>query len=155
MGRYHFECKPEECLLNNLVKKKEEFQHHSGRGQVCIELENNRNFIGLIDEDPTANHGSYYKRMYNKAISDKYGMCFCVDEKTNNRLIILKPKFEEWIINAAKHSRISMGDYDLSDDPNKLHREILFKINKLQMLIHQLIKVKNQAIMSIMKFVNS
>ena len=100
-------------------------------------------------------HHPYFKRLNNDIHSDEHRIRFCVDKTKNNRLIILKPKFEDWIIQSAKLSKISLSDYTLSNDPNKLHREINFNIGRLQSLIHALKKAKNPAILRLKKLLNS
>jgi len=151
MVKYHFECKTEECLLYNFDIQNHEIEHHNGRGQVCKILEDNKGLVGLIDEDPEANHHPYFKKLNGNAISDQYGIRFCRDSKNKNRLIIIRPKFEDWIIQTAIASKISMSDFGLSNDPNILHRDVIFKIGELQKLIHKLKRIKSPAIIHLQK----
>ena len=142
MSAIHYECRPEECLLTNLNFAGALAQHHNGSGTICELLSKEKELIGWIDEDPTANHHPYYKRMCRKVISDKYGLKYCYDPATGNKLIIVKPKMEDWIIGIAKKYKVNLEDYDLSNDPNELHKIINFKINKFQEVLHKLLRLK-------------
>ncbi|MBI1306717.1 MAG: hypothetical protein GC181_08895 [Bacteroidetes bacterium] len=156
MTRFRIECKPEEILLKNLNISPSEITHHSGSGSVCKFLQNSENSIGLIDQDPsrTTQH-PYFRKLFNSNVSDEFDIRFGFDPDKNNGLIILKPFFESWIINAATLSKVDMADFALSADPTELHSEILFKIGKLQSLIHQLIKRKNKGILRILELLTT
>lgn len=56
----------------------------------------------------------------------------------HNRLIILYPRLEEWIIESAKRVKINLRDYNLSNNGNELHEEINGKINRFEELLGDL-----------------
>ncbi len=110
--------------------------------------------LGWIDQDPTANHHPYYKAMCAKPVSDKLGLMYCYNNKRNNKLIIVKPKLEDWIIGIAHSKGINLEDYELSNDPDELHKLINFRISKFQELLHKLIKLRSPALLNAIKILN-
>ena len=60
------------------------------------------------------------------------------DESRNNRLIILCPKLEDWILKAAKEADLNMEKYSLPTTPEKLHREVNLDPRKLERLLTDL-----------------
>jgi hypothetical protein len=156
MSKYHIECLPEEVLLLNMGLTRDVLLHHSGSGAVCKILAEGKNLIGLIDEDPErdSQHG-YYNKLYLKPESDEHNIRYSFDRVKKNKLIFIKPRFEPWIIRVAQSSGVKMSDFNLSDDPDMLHREINFKKSDLQKLIHRLKKIKSPAILRLKKLINS
>ena len=155
MHAIHYECRPEECLLGNLGMGNRLELHHNGSGGICELLSKEKNLLGWIDQDPTANHHPYYKAMCAKPVSDKLGLIYCYDAKRNNKLIIVKPKLEDWIIGAANSKGINLEDYELSNDPDELHKLINFRISKFQELLHKLIKLKSPALLHAIQILNT
>lgn len=155
MSIYHIECRTEEILLLNLGLTREKIKHHSGNGSVCKAMEDGKNLFGLIDEDPNRSEyqHDYYDRLYKKPESDEFGIRYSIDKKRKNKLVFIKPSFEPWIIRAAYDSGLKMADFNLSNDPNSLHREIIFKTSDLQKLIHKLLRIKNPAIIRLKELV--
>ena len=155
MSKYHIECLPEEVLLLNMGLTREVLLHHSGSGGVCKTLYEGTNLIGLIDEDPEReSQHNYYNKLYLKPVSEEYNIRYSIDKVKKNKLIFIKPRFEPWIIGVAQNSGIKMSDFNLSPDPNLLHREINFKKSDLQKLLHKLKKIKSPAILHLKKLIN-
>jgi hypothetical protein len=155
MSKYHIECLPEEVLLLNMDLTREVLMHHSGSGAVCKTLYEGTSLVGLIDEDPErdSQHG-YYNKLYSKPVSDEHNIRYSVDKAKKNKLIFIKPRFEPWIIGVAQSSGVSMSDFNLSDNPDLLHREINFKKSDLQKLLHKLKKVKSPALLRLKELLN-
>ena len=42
-----------------------------------------------------------------------------------NRVLIFRPRFEEWLLKAAKEARIDVGDFGFSDKASDLHTELM------------------------------
>ncbi|MBI2968864.1 MAG: hypothetical protein HYY40_13775 [Bacteroidetes bacterium] len=157
MSRYHIECRPEEILLLTIGHlTRDHIEHHTGNGSVCKTLSKGRNLIGLIDEDPERKEyqHDYYDELYKRQKSDEHDIRLSIDKKTKNRLVFIKPKFEPWIIAVARNSGLRMSDFNLSDDPDKLHGEINWKRTDLQKLLHKLMKIKSPAIVHLKKIIS-
>ncbi len=156
MSKFHIECLPEEVLMLNMGVTRDNIQHHPGSGAVCKTLADGTNLCGLIDEDPERDfQHDYYKKLYQKSESDEHNIRYSFDRDNKNKMIFIKPRFEPWIIGVAKNSGIKMADYNLSDNPDLLHREITFKKSDLQKLMHTLIKIKSPAFIRLIKLINS
>jgi hypothetical protein len=158
MNKCHVECLPEEVLMLNLGVgfTREIIEHHKGSGAVCVALAEGENLFGLIDEDPQRElQHPYYDKLYKKPESEEHNIRYSIDSKKKNKLVFIKPSFEPWLIEIARKSRVHMSDYNLSDDPDILHREINFKKADLQKLLHHLIKIKCPAIIRLKNIINS
>lgn len=59
-------------------------------------------------------------------------------EREPHRVIVLRPRLEEWIIDAAKAARVRMSDFGLSDRGNELHREITSRLGAFARLVDAL-----------------
>jgi hypothetical protein len=155
MIKYHIECTPEEVLLLTMGLTREVITHHSGSGSVCKTLDLNKNLVGLIDEDPDRDsQHSYYNKLYRNPDSDQHNVRFCIDKVNKNKMIIIKPRFEPWIIQVAEAAGLNMEDFKLSNNPDNLHREINFKRTELQKLLHKLIAVKSPAMVRLKELLN-
>jgi len=155
MRIFHYECLPERVTLftlqipRNLLE--ENFNHKSGRGSVCKLLSQSKQLVGFVDHDPQASsHGPYFKSLFSNYISDKFSVRHSFDSKRSNHLIIIKPRYEEWLITAANTQGILLRNHKLSDDPNELHGMIPNQVTDLQKFLHFLIKKKNPSLLHLM-----
>jgi hypothetical protein len=158
MNKCHVECLPEEVLMLNLGVgfTRDIIEHHKGSGAVCVALSEGENLFGLIDEDPQRElQHPYYEKLYKKPESEEHNIRYSIDTKKKNKLVFIKPSFETWIIEVAKKSKVKMSNFNLSDDPDKLHGEINFKKADLQKLFHHLKKIKSPAIIWLITIINS
>ena len=60
------------------------------------------------------------------------------DRSRRNRVVVLRPRLEDWIVAAAKASGIKMADYGLLDNPARLHRHINANLVKYERLLDAL-----------------
>jgi len=134
------ECKPDEKLAMTLGIARKSIRHHNDKGQVCNYLNKFNGHKGLIDEDPNSAQPSYLSTCTENSF--QLGIRECIHPK-GNRIIIVTPRLEEWIVVASKHSNIDMSEFGLSDNPKQLHKEINFKLESFERLLRVLIKCKN------------
>jgi len=154
MIKYHIECLPEEVLLLNMGLTRDVLAHHSGSGAVCKTLEQGKNLVGLIDEDPERDsQHSYYNKLYRNPESDQHNVRYAIDKTNKNKLIFIKPRFEPWIIGVAESAGLNMSDFNLSNNSGTLHREIIFKKADLQKLLHKLISLNSPAIVRLKELI--
>ncbi|MGR3309218.1 MAG: hypothetical protein ACUZ77_00435, partial [Candidatus Brocadiales bacterium] len=59
-----------------------------------------------------------------------------LDGKRRNRIIMLCPRLEEWIIEAVKEAEKKMEDFGLSNNPNDLHAELINRPRKIGKIIN-------------------
>jgi hypothetical protein len=62
--------------------------------------------------------------------SAEYGIRLKLDKEQNDRLIVVCPKLENWVIETAKASSIKMSgkDHSLSEKPGELHAYINYRV---------------------------
>lgn len=131
------ECKPDYVLVKkvaNIPRKK--VIHAGNKAEVCKRLRKRSNCIGLVDEDPGSGQPCYLKEM-NK--EKELGDLKVFSDKNGNRLIMLCPRLEAWILRNAAEANVDVKRYNLPDDDVKLHRIININIKKFEKLIDDLI----------------
>ncbi|MBS7268589.1 MAG: hypothetical protein KIH10_07140 [Candidatus Freyarchaeota archaeon] len=133
----YVECKPDSILVKSLIKiSKKEIIHAGNKSEICKKLEKQENCIGLVDEDPNSPQPTYMKRMEAEFLSE-HGLKILHD-KRYNRLVVLCPRLEEWLLEAVKQANVQMGSYGLPNEGMALHERININLNKLERLIHDL-----------------
>lgn len=147
---YYTECKPDSALVRTLGIHKKEIIHLGGKPNVCKQLEKRENCRGLIDEDPFSVQPPYLKKLQVNEDLSGYGLKILNDNHRNNDLILLCPRLEEWVLEAAKEADIDIQKYNLPDDGERLHKEISLNIDKFEKLIIDL-KGKSKMIKALEK----
>ena len=136
------ECKPDATMLKVLTQlpNKEIVHEIKGKYEVVKRISRSRNGRGLIDEDPGSNHPIYLSRMILQKDMPLRGLKLLEDTDRGNKVVVLCPKLEDWIIRAAQDSGLDLRDprYNLPDNPTRLHREITFDLRKLERLVQEL-----------------
>jgi len=102
-----------------------------------------------MDEDPASVQPPYLDQV--ELLSVEHDISVCEDRKRKNRVIILKPRFEEWLIKTAMGADLSLEAFGLSSKPNELHREINSRIRSLEKLIERLIELKDKRVLYLKK----
>jgi hypothetical protein len=139
------ECLPDETVARTLGCPRRSLQHLAGKSRICKRLAESESDIGLIDEDPDTVQPSYLKDLH--LAREEHEILLYRDEERNNRVIVLRPRFEEWLIRTAKFAGINMSDFGLSDRGNDLHREINSRLPNLVRFLEELINRKNQRLL--------
>lgn len=140
MKRLHLECLPDEFLVKKLGYARKEILHHDDKGRVCNSLQKQSEAVGMIDEDPGSAQPTYLRSL--KEISYEHNVKLLQDDKTGNKVVVLCPQLEGWIIEVCKLNKVDINDFGLSDSGNALHREINGKLNNLDKLLTYLIELK-------------
>lgn len=50
----------------------------------------------------------------------------------------MKPRLEEWVVRAAKEAGLALKKYGLVEDPEILHEEINYKLDRFRKLLEEL-----------------
>ena len=134
----YVECKPDFTLVKSITGiPKREIIHAGGKSEVCKRLEKNKNHKGVVDEDPWSVQPPYLKKLETKENLSDYELKL-LDDNNDNRLIVLCPRLEDWILKTAKEADVDVRKYNLPEDPTKLHEVINNKIDKFDDLIENL-----------------
>ncbi|HAV42639.1 TPA: hypothetical protein DCX15_01290 [bacterium] len=131
------ECKADKVLVRALGIPEEEIEHAGGKTGVCKRLGNSRNSKGLVDEDPLCVQPSYIEAL--KSLSVKNNVKLLYDEESQNRLIILCPRLEGWILKMAREGGVEVKDYGLpAENEDKLHRVVNTNLEGFKGLIEEM-----------------
>ena len=135
------ECKPDEVVAHTLGRARRDCLHHNDKGRVCNALQKRQGCVAMIDEDPMSSQPPYLSRLVT--VSDEHGLRVLSDPARQHRLVIVRPRLEEWLIATAAGSGIQLADYGLSERGNALHRDINSKLAKLEEVLRALLAAKN------------
>jgi hypothetical protein len=115
------ECDADEVVLHNLGVPRKQLLHFGGKDKLINRLRKLPGAIGVVDEDPTSTQHPDLKTSYRQTNSAE-GLCRLVRQGSGKqRLIIVCPMLESWLIRRARLSEIRPEDYGLPSDPNRLH----------------------------------
>lgn len=134
------ECNADEALVRYLtgLPRRQITHELKGKFEICIRLSNLRDEIGMVDEDPGNIQPPYLGRIRISENLESHGIRVLVDDSRNNKLVVLRPKLEDWILRAARDSGLRMENYGLPDRASTLHREINGKLDNLSRLLGDL-----------------
>ena len=146
MKEIFVECYNDKILIENILKEEKKINHCGSNSQVCRQLKNKEKTIGVID-GRNKEVLPYFKETKFKYKQEKktLGLELYIDEK-ENKLIIIYPELEEWILEALKESKISVENFELPDNPADFKRMAQANPSKFQPLLHNLIKEGNKRI---------
>lgn len=137
--KFFVECKPDRSLLQKIGVTKRSIIHAGSKSGVCKRLSKTMHSVGVVDEDPNSVQPRYIKGLRVIENSQKYDLKVLFDEKRKNRVIVISPRLEEWIIKAAKEAKVNMRKYGLSEDGDKLHKLINSELSRFERLLGELI----------------
>jgi hypothetical protein len=138
------ECKPDELLVRVLGVTRKQLRHENDKPRVCGRLSKLEKCIGLVDEDPHTEQDKYIKELNFQ--EEKHAVKIFKDSKRKNKVIMLCPRLEEWMITTTQDAGLKMGDFGLSDKGNELHREINGRLQAFQKLIEKLLEVESEGL---------
>ena len=115
------ECNADEVVLRALGVTKKQLLHFGGKGNVINRLKKLPGTTGIVDEDPASAQPRDLNN-YQEEVQTTEGLRLLTRQgKGGQRLILVCPKLEDWLIARAKSSGIRPKDYGLPSDPDKLH----------------------------------
>ena len=137
----YVECKPDQLLVQMLTGwSNREIIHEEGKYRLMAKLSKRRDTLAMVDEDPNSNQPAYLSKMDIHEEIGNRGLRVLRDASLGNRVVVLCPKLEEWVIRGANEARISLTDrnYNLPNTANALHRVINADHRKLERLVEDL-----------------
>ncbi|MHC4192135.1 MAG: hypothetical protein ACYTBX_18420 [Planctomycetota bacterium] len=114
------ECDADEVVLRALGLPRKQLLHFGGKYELLKKLKNRANDVGMVDEDP----GKLQPKdmsSYRQTDSAEGLHLLTRRGKGGQRLVVICPKLEDWLIARAKSSGIRLQDYGLPSDPDRLH----------------------------------
>lgn len=115
------ECDADEVVLRHLGVPKKQLSHFGGKDKLINRLRNLPGAVGLIDEDPDSIQHPDLKVSYRQAKCVEGLRLLARQGSGGQRLVVVCPKLEDWLIDRAKSSGIRPEDYGLPSDPDRLH----------------------------------
>ena len=135
------ECKPDVELIRTVIglPRRRVIHELKGKGEVCNRLRKGRDGLALLDEDPTSAQPPYLRTMRTSEDLHRVGLKVLVDDAGRNRVVVLCPRLEDWVLAAAREeARLDVRDYSLPRDPGRLHRVINANLAKFERLLEAL-----------------
>jgi hypothetical protein len=146
MRKVHLECKPDETLAKSLGVPQRQIVHHNDKGRVLLALSRAENETGIIDEDPHSSQPSLLKN-FSQTLQEDSSLKIARDSN-NNKLIILKPRLEEWLLECSGRSGVSMKGFK-NMEGKAIHKEINSKLPQLHSFVSELLLTGYQPIISL------
>ena len=148
---FFVECKPDHELVRSLASVPiEKVEHAGNKSGVVKKLTRHRgapnyeNSVGMIDEDPLSTQPPDLEKFREIRYLGRHKIRILHYRWLNNRLLVLCPRLEEWIVEAAREARINLNEYGLPSDPRKLHEVINLGIKRFRDLVEDLMKQSNR-----------
>jgi len=140
------ECDPDLALVETLATPSRRRNKHAGGKTIVIRnlMRTYENSVGMIDEDPGSIQPNDLQRFTETNRLQREQIRIRHHNQRNNRLIVLCPKLEEWILGACTEAGIDIRDYNLPNNPNQLHEIINVRINRFRQLVDDLMKRSNR-----------
>ena len=134
------ECKPDQTLAVGVTgaSTRQVIHELKGKGEVLRRLSGGANLFGMVDEDPWASQPRYLSRMTLLEDSPEAALKVFQDPNRNNRIAVLRPRLEEWVLRAARMERVNVEDYGLPADISRLREVINHRLDNLQRLVNDL-----------------
>jgi hypothetical protein len=115
------ECSADEVVLRNLGVPRKQLSHFGGKDKLITRLRDMPGAVGMVDEDPASTQHPDLKVAYRKVESAEGLQLLIRQGSGGQRLVMICPKLEDWLIERAKSSGIRPEDYALPSDPDRLH----------------------------------
>ena len=139
----YLECNADLTLVRALTRlpPREIAHERKGKGEILKLLARRSDCRAMLDEDPGQDTPAYLARLSAAADYDRLGLRVYADTPRRNRVILLRPRLEEWLLRAAAEAGLNVGGrrYNLPDNATRLHQEINLDLRKLERLLTDLI----------------
>jgi hypothetical protein len=147
------ECKPDEVLAKALGYSRKRIVHQPSNSEVINYLRKNPGGIGLIDEDRGSIKPPYFHK-FQRETQEKFGIESFSIPTLNTRLVVIKPRLEEWILQCASSSEIKPHEYSFPDSGHALHKIINPRLGQLEKMIKALLERRNPSLLHLRELIN-
>ena len=148
----YVEGKPDRVLVSILTSYSlKEVSVEGDKGRVFKRLQQTANCLALVDQDLNASQPTQLGLMVKNEEASQLGLLTYFDGGKSNRVIVLCPKLEDWIIRASQIANLEIGKppYNLANTPKSLHKEINGKLDKLDLLVNDLLDAQSPRILKL------
>ena len=143
------ECYKDKALVHRIGFPGYQVRHAYNKSGVLRQVERAQKAIGIIDEDPYAGRPRYLKEYDEKDAIGKIRLLIRKDddgERVIRRAIQISPRLEDWLYAVAKRNKISPEEFNLPDDPGRLHNVPLRRDKNFRQFLIELNKAKDDEI---------
>lgn len=130
------ECDPDEALVLALGFSASTIRHEYGKGKACNTLQRRSGWVAMLDQDPASPQSSYLRGLAEQRYS--HSMRFLEDKPRKNRVVLLCPRLEEWLIETARKESLDLEKFGLSMNPRSLHEIITLRPVKVTPVVEEL-----------------
>lgn len=114
------ECYPDEAVLRALGVPRKQLLHEARKGEVFNWLKKNAGAVGMVDEDPASAQPRDLSSYQQREAAE--GLRLLIRRgNSRQRLIIVCPRLEEWLMQRARVCGVDPQQYYLPDTPKGLH----------------------------------
>ena len=134
-----------------------EVRRERNKNEALKSLERDSNGKAMVDEDPGQRQPPLLLRMNILQNLDDLGLREYGDTNGDFRVIMLRPRLEEWLIQTAGRSGISLDNpnYNLPSDSKRLKGVINRDLRKLERLIDDLLAAQSPRIQKLQELLTS
>ena len=143
----YVEGRADAVLARRLGVPRREIADGEDKGGVLKRLLQQRDCTGLVDEDPRSPQPGLLNRTAEVTTDDlrRLGLRLYRHGERGNTLIMLCPKLEDWLIEAARLANLRVNDrrYALPTESNSLRAELKVHPEKLDRLLDDLLSAQS------------
>ena len=114
------ECYPDEAVLCALGVPRKQLVHEARKGEVFNWLKKTPGGLGVVDEDPDSAQPrdliSYQQVQVSQGL-----LLLARQGRSGQRLVVVRPRLEDWLIQRAKVCGIDPRQYQLPGSARELH----------------------------------
>ena len=136
----YVECKPDGVLVRHVTNLSRRQVGHEiqGKGAVCNRLMKSKDAVAMVDEDPGKTQPRYMRQLSLSREHVDLGLKLYRDRSRNNRVIVLCPKLEDWLLRAVSDMGFDIERYGLPGRANALHGVINSNERKIEKVLSDL-----------------
>ena len=91
----------------------------------------------LVDEDPGQPTPRYRSELSDDA--KEQGTCVLSDEKREHRVVVIRPRLEEWIIKGAQETDVAMSRFGFSERGREFDDQVMLRLRRFEDLLDELL----------------
>ena len=134
-----------------------EVQPVGDRAEVLARLDGEVESLAMLDEDPEDPVPVELSRKQLVSDFTDSRLQVYLDRRRGNRAIVICPRLEEWIAQAADQAGLKLSEprYNLPENPVSLHRVINRDPRKLDRLVTDLLSAQSPRILKLQELLTS